>query len=118
MKLTKLNYLEQLFGQSKEKKMNYIEELKKAVSKAFADCQDKKSVDAFVEINTAIDKVEGETAELMDKNKELIAAYKDAVTHPAITDKPTVADPTTIKVAKELDIRDFLNKEMTKKEGK
>lgn len=88
--------------------MSYLQALKDAVSKAFANCQDKESIDNLVNINTAIDKADGEMASLMDKNKELIAAYKEAVTHPGVTKEQPKDDTVTIERPKEVDISDFI----------
>lgn len=85
--------------------MDYIEELKKAVSDAFKDASDKETIDKMVSINSLIANVESENETLCSKNKELIAAYKEAVTHPGIkqekepepTDLPPAVEPPSFE---------------------
>lgn len=90
--------------------MSYLQALKDAVSKAFANCQDKESIDNLVNITTAIDQADGEMASLMDKNKELIAAYKDAVMHPGVTQEQPKEESITIAAKKEVSLEDFIQK--------
>ena len=93
--------------------MNYLDELKQAVAAAFKDAEDKNMIDAQVNINSAVKKAEDEYAQLAAKNKELIAAYKDAVLHPGITDKAP-KDTTEIIEEPDLDFADFVAKELDK----
>lgn len=89
--------------------MSYLEELKKAVSEAFKDASDKDTIDRMVSINSLIANVEEENSQLADKNKELAAAYKDAVIHPGIKTTPE-KDVTTIETAQMPRFEDYLNK--------
>lgn len=95
---------------------NYLEKLKKSVSEAFQDASDRSTIDKMVEINSLISQVEHENSQLASKNKELAAAYKDAVIHPGIK---TEKEPeiTTIESAPEVRFEDFLKQAMTKKEN-
>ena len=93
--------------------MSYLEELKKAVAAAFKDAEDKNSIDAQVAINSAVKKAEDEYAQLAAKNKELIAAYKDAVLHPGIIDKAP-EDTTAMKMETIPDFADFVSQELNK----
>ena len=95
--------------------MSYLDDLKKAVSDAFANASDKETVDKMVSINSLIANVESENKALCDKNKELIAAYKDAVLHPGISEKqPEPSDvPPVIEAPK---FEDFLAKAINKGE--
>lgn len=77
--------------------MTYLEQLKQVVADAFKDASDKSTIDKMVAINSLIDNATKENAELMDKNKDLIAAYKDAVMHPAIGKESTADDPTRVE---------------------
>ncbi len=89
--------------------MSYIEDLKKAVSEAFKDASDKDTIDRMVSINSLIANVEEENSQLADKNKELAAAYKDAVIHPGIKTTPE-KDVTTIETPQMPRFEDYLNK--------
>lgn len=89
--------------------MSYLDELKKAVSEAFKDASDKDTIDRMVSINSLIANVEEENSQLANKNKELAAAYKDAVIHPGIKDKPE-KDVTTIETAQAPRFEDYLAK--------
>ena len=80
--------------------MDYLEELKKRVAEAFENASEKADIDNLSAINASIKAVEAEQSRLMAKNKELIAAYKDAVTHPGISGKEDKAmDPTNVPEA-------------------
>lgn len=90
---------------------NYLEKLKLAVSEAFQDASDKSTIDKMVEINSLISQVEAENGQLASKNKELAAAYKDAVIHPGIkTEKEP--EVTTIETAPEVRFEDYLRQAM------
>lgn len=67
---------------------NYIDKLKQAVNDAFKDASEKSAIDQMVSINSLIAQVESENESLCAKNKELIAAYKEAVIHPGIKKEP------------------------------
>lgn len=94
--------------------MNYLEELKQRVAEAFKDATEKKDIDNMSRINTAIDLVETEQNQLMDKNKELIAAYKEAVMHPGVSGKEDkTMDPTNVPEAPKIpDFADFIAQNM------
>lgn len=91
--------------------MTYLEQLKQAVSDAFKDASDKDTVDKIVSINSLIASIDSENKQLCDKNRELIAAYKDAVLHPGVT-KENEPEPTDIPAEPTLDFSDFLAKAM------
>lgn len=88
---------------------NYLDQLKQAVSEAFKDASDKSTIDKMVNINSLIANVEEENSQLAIKNKELAAAYKDAVIHPGIK-KEAEEEVTTIQTPVELNFNDFLDK--------
>lgn len=94
--------------------MNYLEELKKRVAEAFQDATEKKDIDNMSKINAAIDGLSNEQEQLMAKNKELIAAYKEAVMHPGISGKEDKAmDPTNVPEAPKMpDFADFIAQNM------
>ena len=97
--------------------MNYLEELKKRVAEAFKDATEKKDIDNMSSINAAIDCVSQEQEQLMAKNKELIAAYKEAVMHPGVSGKEDKnMDPTNVPEAPKMpDFADFIAQNMPKK---
>lgn len=88
-------------------KTNYLEQLKQLVSSAFADAESKEDIDKCSQIEQAIKAVESEQTELMEKNKELISAYKDAVMHPGVS-KEKEPEPTTLKTPQSLSFEDFV----------
>lgn len=94
--------------------MNYLDELKKRVAEAFKDATDKNAIDNMANINAAIDCVSQEQDQLMAKNKELIAAYRDAVMHPGVSAKEDKAmDPTNVPEAPKMpDFADFIAQNM------
>lgn len=94
--------------------MNYLDELKKRVAEAFKDATDKNAIDNMANINAAIDCVSQEQDQLMAKNKELIAAYKEAVMHPGVSAKEDKnMDPTTVQEAPKMpDFADFIAQNM------
>ena len=96
--------------------MNYLEELKQRVAEAFKDATEKKAIDQMVNINAAIDGLATEQEQLMAKNKELIAAYRDAVSHPGVSGKEDkTMDPTNVPEApKSPDFADFIAQNMPK----
>ena len=65
--------------------MDYLDELKKRVAAAFQNATGKQDIDNLSSINAAIDGLQIEQEQLMAKNKELVAAYKDAVMHPGLS---------------------------------
>lgn len=89
------------------KKQSYIEQLKSLVSSAFEGAESKEDIDRCSQIEQAIKGVESEQSELMEKNKELISAYKDAVMHPGVTEKAE-EEPTTLKTPQSLSFEDFV----------
>lgn len=92
--------------------MNYLEELRKRVAEAFKDATEKKDIDNMSSINAAIDSLSNEQEQLMAKNKELIAAYKDAVLHPGVS-KQAEKEPTDVPpVQKAPDFADFVAQAM------
>ena len=94
--------------------MNYLEELKQRVAEAFKDATDKNAIDNMANINAAIDCVSKEQDQLMAKNRELIAAYKEAVMHPGVSGKEDkTMDPTTVQEAPKMpDFADFIAQNM------
>ena len=96
--------------------MNYLDELKQRVAEAFKDATEKADIDNLSAINTTIGLVETEQNKLMDKNKELIAAYRDAVMHPGVsTQKDETMDPTNVPEAPKMpDFADFIAQNMPK----
>lgn len=96
--------------------MNYLDELKKRVAEAFKDATDKTAIDNMANINAAIDCVSQEQDQLMAKNKELIAAYKEAVMHPGVSaNEDKNMDPTTVQEAPKMpDFADFIAQNMPK----
>lgn len=96
--------------------MNYLEELKKRVAEAFKDATEKSAIDNMASINAAIDGLSNEQEQLMAKNKELIAAYKEAVMHPGVSGKEDKnMDPTNVPEAPKMpDFADFVAQNMPK----
>ena len=96
--------------------MNYLDELKKRVAEAFKDATEKKDIDNMSSINAAIDCISQEQEQLMAKNKELIAAYKEAVMHPGVSGKEDKnMDPTNVPEAPKIpDFADFIAQNMPK----
>ena len=94
--------------------MNYLDELKQRVAEAFKDATEKKDIDNMSSINAAIDCISQEQEQLMAKNKELIAAYKDAVMHPGVSGKEDKnMDPTNVPEAPKMpDFADFIAQNM------
>ena len=97
--------------------MNYLDELKQRVAEAFKDATEKKDIDNMSSINAAIDCISQEQEQLMAKNKELIAAYKEAVMHPGVSGKEDKnMDPTNVPEAPKIpDFADFIAQNMPKK---
>lgn len=94
--------------------MNYLEELKKRVAAAFENATDKADIDNLSAINTTIGMVEQEQTQLMAKNKELIAAYKEAVLHPGIS-KQAAKEPTDVPPVQQApDFAAFVAQELSK----
>ena len=94
--------------------MNYLEELKKRVAAAFENATDKEGIDNLSAINTTIGLVEQEQNQLMAKNKELIAAYKEAVLHPGIS-KQAAKEPTDVPPVQQApDFAAFVAQELSK----
>lgn len=94
--------------------MNYLEELKKRVAAAFENATDKAGIDNLSAINTTIGLVEQEQNQLMAKNKELIAAYKEAVLHPGIS-KQAAKEPTDVPPVQQApDFAAFVAQELSK----
>lgn len=94
-----------------KKKTDYIEQLKSIVADAFKDAEDKSQLDALVSINAAIKNVEDERTALMDKQRDLVSAYKDALMNPGVADKPE-PEPTTLEKKVRLDPADFVLKSL------
>ena len=96
--------------------MNYLHELKQRVAEAFKDATEKKDIDNMSSINAAIDCISQEQEQLMAKNKELIAAYKEAVMHPGVSGKEDRnMDPTNVPEAPKMpDFADFIAQNMPK----
>ena len=96
--------------------MNYLDELKKRVAEAFKDATEKSAIDNMANINAAIDCISQEQEQLMAKNKELIAAYKEAVMHPGVSGKEDKnMDPTNVPEAPKMpDFADFIAQNMPK----
>ena len=96
--------------------MNYLDELKKRVAEAFKDATEKSAIDNMASINAAIDGLSNEQEQLMAKNKELIAAYKEAVMHPGVSGKEDKnMDPTNVPEAPKMpDFADFIAQNMPK----
>ena len=96
--------------------MNYLDELKQRVAEAFKDATEKKDIDNMSSINAAIDCISQEQEQLMAKNKELIAAYKEAVMHPGVSGKADKnMDPTNVQEAPKMpDFADFIAQNMPK----
>ena len=94
--------------------MNYLEELKKRVAAAFENATGKEDIDNLSSINTTIGLVEQEQTQLMAKNKELIAAYKEAVLHPGIS-KQAAKEPTDVPPVQQApDFAAFVAQELSK----
>ena len=96
--------------------MDYLSELKQRVAEAFKDASEKADIDNLSAINATIGMVEAEKSQLMAKNKELIAAYKEAVMHPGVSEsKDEKMDPTNVPEAPKMpDFADFIAQNMPK----
>ena len=73
-----------------------LDELREQVAKAFEAAETKESIEQLATINNTIEQVEKEQNELESKHKELLASYKDVITHQSFKDNK-VDDPTTGK---------------------
>lgn len=93
------------------KKTSYLEQLKSLVSSAFEGAESKEDIDRCSQIEQAIKGVEGEQSALIEKNRELISAYKDAVMHPGISKEPE-PEPTTPNTVKSLTFEDFVTENL------
>lgn len=94
--------------------MNFLEELKTRVAAAFENATDKADIDNLSAINTTIGMVEKEQNQLMAKNKELIAAYKEAVMHPGVS-KQADKEPTDVPPVQQApDFAAFVAQELSK----
>ena len=95
--------------------MNYLDELKKRVAAAFENATGKQDIDNLSSINAASDGLQIEQEQLMAKNKELVAAYKDAVMHPGLS-KEQPKDVTDVpQPAAAPDFAQILLDQMSKK---
>lgn len=90
---------------------NYLEQLKKLVSAQFENAQSKEDIERCAVINDTISKVEQEQAELMQKNSDLLASYKDAIKHQSFNDPAKVpTDPVAPKARTfEEALKDFMS---------
>lgn len=88
-------------------KPSYLEQLKQLVSSAFEKAESKEDIDRCSQIEQAIKGVESEQSALMERNKELIASYKEAILHPGVTDKAPDQDVTTVTPSK-VTFEDFI----------
>lgn len=61
-----------------EKKIQNVKDILKTLTDKI---QDKETIDELAKLTSAIDEVEKENNELLDKNKELITSYKEVVLH-------------------------------------
>ena len=76
-----------------------LEDLRKQVSALFAAAEDKTTIENVAKLNQTIDDVEKEHTELMEKHKELLNSYKDAILHAAY--KPSEqGDPAALPTPK------------------
>ena len=96
--------------------MNHLDELKQRVAAAFKEKKKKKDIDNMSSINAAIDCLANEQEQLMAKNKELIAAYKEAVLHPGVSgNEDKNMDPTNVPESPKIpDFADFIAQNMPK----
>ena len=96
--------------------MNYLDELKKRVAEAFKDATAKNATHNIANTHSDIDCLANEQEQLMAKNKELIAAYKEAVMHPGVSGKEDkTMDPTNVPEAPKIpDFADFIAQNMPK----
>ena len=95
--------------------MNYLDELKKRVAAAFENATGKQDIDNLSSINAAIDGLQIEQEQLMAKNKELVAAYKDAVMHPGLSKEQPKNVTDVTQPAAAPDFAQILLDQMSKK---
>ena len=88
--------------------MNYLEKLKQLVADSFKDANDKTAIENAAKINSAIEEVANEQQQLLDKNKELAQAYKDAVLHTSVKPNPNIPDVTKATGGTPIVMEDFL----------
>lgn len=89
--------------------MNYLEKLKQLVADSFKDANDKTTIENAAKINSAIDELAQEQQQLLDKNKELATAYKEAVLHTSVKPNPNIADTTNATGGTQVDFNAFLD---------
>lgn len=75
--------------------MSYLEQLKTLVAESFKDANDKTTIENAAKIQAKIDELAQEQQQLLDKNKELAQAYKEAVLHTSVKPNPNIQDTNT-----------------------
>ena len=88
-----------------------LDELKALVAESFKNATDKESIENAAKINAKIDEVAVEQQALLDKNKELLDSYKEAVLHTSVKPNPSIQsanEATTV-----VDLNNFLDNWMS-----
>lgn len=70
--------------------MSYLEQLRQLVADSFKDANDKTTIENAAKINAKIEELAIEQQQLLDKNKELAAAYREQVLHTSIKPNPNI----------------------------
>ena len=79
-----------------------LDQLRQQVAALFATAEDKTTIENVAKLNQTIDDVEKEQKELIEKHKELLGSYKDAILHTSY--KPTEqGDPAATPTLKSAD---------------
>lgn len=88
--------------------MNYLEQLKQLVADSFKDANDKTTIENAAKINAKIEELAQEQQQLLDKNKELATAYKEAVLHTSVKPNPNIQNADNATGGAPVDFNAFL----------
>lgn len=89
--------------------MSYLEQLRQLVADSFKDANDKTTIENAAKINAKIEELAIEQQQLLDKNKELAAAYREQVLHTSIKPNPNIQDTTNATGGSPISFESFLS---------
>lgn len=67
-----------------------LQQLKDLVADSFKDANDKTTIENAAKIQAKIEEIEQEQNEILEKNKDLAKAYREAILHTSVKPNPNI----------------------------
>lgn len=85
-----------------------LQQLKDLVADSFKDANDKTTIENAAKIQAKIEEIEQEQNEILEKNKDLAKAYREAILHTSVKPNPNIQNATDATGESPVSVEAFL----------